>query len=111
MKTLLLRRARVVDPASGLDGIRDILVEEGRIAKVAQRITRPGGTAIDLDGLVVAPGFIDMHVHLREPGQEWKETIASGCAAAAAGGFTGVACMANTEPVNDTRAVTELIVS
>ncbi len=111
MKTLLLRRARVVDPASGLDGIRDVLIEDGRIAKVAQRIQKTGGTALDLDGLVVAPGFIDMHVHLREPGQEWKETIASGCAAAAAGGFAAIASMANTDPVNDCRAVTELIVS
>ena len=109
MKTLLLRRARVVDPAGGIDGVRDVLIEGGRILKVAQRIQRRDGQAIDLDGLVLCPGFIDMHVHLREPGQEWKETIASGCAAAAAGGFTAVAAMANTNPVNDCRAVTELI--
>ncbi len=111
MKTLLLRRARVVDPAGGVDGIRDVLIEGGRILKVAQRIQRRDGQAIDLDGLVLCPGFIDMHVHLREPGQEWKETIASGTAAAAAGGFTAVAAMANTDPVNDSRAVTEMIVA
>ena len=109
MKTLLFRRARVVDPATGIDGLRDVLVEGGRISKVASRITKSGAQTIDLEGLVLAPGFIDMHVHLREPGQEWKETIASGCAAAASGGFTAVACMANTDPVNDSRAVTELI--
>lgn len=111
MKTLLLRRARVVDPASGLDGVRDVLIEGGRVQKVAQRIQRREGSAIDLDGLVLCPGFIDMHVHLREPGQEWKETIASGTAAAAAGGFTAVAAMANTDPSNDSRAVTEMIVA
>jgi dihydroorotase len=111
VKTLLLRRARVVDPASGIDGVRDVLIEGGRILKVAQRIQRRDGQAIDLDGLVLCPGFIDMHVHLREPGQEWKETIASGTAAAAVGGFTAVAAMANTDPVNDSRAVTEMIVA
>ncbi len=111
MKTLLLRRARVVDPAGGIDGVRDVLIEGGRILKVAQRIQRRDGQAIDLDGLVLCPGFIDMHVHLREPGQEWKETVASGTAAAAVGGFTAVAAMANTDPVNDSRAVTELIVA
>ena len=111
MKTLLIRRARVVDPVAGLDGVRDVLIEEGKISKVAARIQKPGVPTLDLDGLVVAPGFIDMHVHLREPGQEWKETIASGCAAAAAGGFVAVACMANTDPVNDCRAVTEMILA
>jgi dihydroorotase len=111
VKTLLLRRARVVDPAGGIDGVRDVLIEGGRILKVAQRIQRRDGQAIDLDGLVLCPGFIDMHVHLREPGQEWKETIASGTAAAAVGGFTAVAAMANTDPVNDSRAVTEMIVA
>ncbi len=111
MKSLLLRRGRVIDPLSGLDAVRDILIENGRIERVGQRLTRSGsGTTIDLDGLVVCPGFIDMHVHLREPGQEAKETIAAGCAAAATSGFTAVAAMANTLPVNDCRAVTELIV-
>ncbi len=112
MKTLLLRRARVIDPASGLDAVRDVLVEGDRVAKVGARIPRrEGSTVLDLDGLVLVPGLVDMHVHLREPGQEWKETIASGAAAAAAGGFTAVAAMANTDPVNDCRAVTELIVA
>ncbi|RMG42934.1 MAG: dihydroorotase [Acidobacteria bacterium] len=111
MDRLLLRGARVVDPASGLDGVRDVLVAGGRIVSVAAGITERPPVTIDLDGLVLAPGFIDMHVHLREPGQEHKETIASGCAAAAAGGFTAIASMANTEPVNDCRAVTEMILA
>ena len=106
---LLLKNGRVVDPASGLDAKRDVLVEKGKIAKVASSITADGVKTIDCKGLVVCPGFIDMHVHFREPGQEWKETVASGCAAAAAGGFTGVACMPNTIPVNDSRPVTESI--
>lgn len=109
MKTLLLRRARVVDPVSGIDAVRDLLIEGGRIIKVAARIQRKEGQTLDLEGLVLCPGFIDMHVHLREPGQEWKETIATGCRAAAAGGFTAVASMPNTDPVNDGRAVTEMI--
>lgn len=111
MKTLLLRRARLVDPASGVDGVRDVLVEDGRIARVSGRSSRREGTVIDLDGLVLAPGFIDMHVHLREPGYEWQETIASGAAAAAASGFTAVAAMPATDPVNDNRAVTETILA
>ncbi|MFN7966416.1 MAG: dihydroorotase [Acidobacteriota bacterium] len=111
MKSVLLRRGRVIDPASGLDAVRDVLIEGGRIERIGQRLTRTGsGTTIDLDGFVVCPGFIDMHVHLREPGQESKETIAAGCAAAATSGFTAVAAMANTLPVNDCRAITELIV-
>ncbi len=106
---LLLEGGRVLDPASGLDARRDVLVERGKIARVAASIADDDAKTIDCKGLLVCPGFIDMHVHFREPGQEWKETVASGCAAAAAGGFTGVACMPNTIPVNDCRAVTELI--
>jgi dihydroorotase len=106
---LLLENGRVIDPASGLDDTRDVLIEDGRIARVDRRIDAEGAERIDLRGLFVCPGFIDMHVHLREPGQEWKETVATGTAAAAAGGFTGVACMANTVPVNDCRSVTEFI--
>jgi dihydroorotase len=108
---LLLKNGRVVDPASGVDETLDLLIEQGKVARVGRRIDEPGAKTIDLSGLVVAPGFIDMHVHLREPGQEWKETVATGTAAAAAGGFTGVACMANTIPVNDSRSVTELIMT
>ncbi|MGE5199193.1 MAG: amidohydrolase family protein, partial [Rhodospirillaceae bacterium] len=110
---LLLRGARVVDPASGVDGARDILIEDGRIALVDVSIP-PGETGqttvVDLGpSLVVCPGFIDMHVHLREPGFEHKETVASGAASAVAGGFTAVACMPNTNPVNDSASVTRFI--
>ena len=108
---LVLRGGRVVDPACGVDGPLDVLIEEGRIARVERSIQDRGAEAFDCTGLVVCPGFIDMHVHLREPGQEWKETVASGTAAAAAGGFTAVACMPNTMPVNDSRSVTEMILT
>ncbi len=100
----------MVDPGSGTDGPRDVLIEDGRIVRVEPRIDAAGAELIDARGLVVCPGFIDMHVHLRDPGLEWKETIASGTRAAAAGGFTSVACMPNTVPVNDSRSVTEYIV-
>jgi dihydroorotase len=111
VKTLLLRRARVIDPASDLDAVRDVLIEGGRIAKVSARSLKREGTVFELEGLVVAPGFIDLNAHLGEPGYEWKETIGSGGAAAAAGGFTAVAAMPSTDPINDCRAVTELIVA
>ncbi len=106
---LLLRNGRVLDPASGVDDTLDVLIEDGRIARLEAKIPARGAEVADLAGLVVCPGFLDMHVHLREPGQEWKETIATGTRAAAAGGFTGVACMPNTVPVNDSRSVTESI--
>ena len=100
-----------MDPAQGLEEVRDLLVEDGKIAglETAGTIPAEGRKVIDARGLVVAPGLIDMHVHLREPGEEYKETIASGTAAAARGGFTAVACMPNTKPVNDTSAVTHFI--
>ncbi len=105
MKDLLILNARAIDPATSLDGPRDIHVREGRIAAI-----EPAGTlskiaaaeTIDATGLALSPGLIDIHVHLREPGQTWKETIASGTRAAAAGGFTTVVAMPNTVPVNDT---------
>jgi dihydroorotase len=106
---LLLKNARVVDPANGIDGVRDLLVEGRVIARVATDLPPEGAHVVDLTGLVVTPGLIDMHVHLREPGQEHKETIASGTAAAVAGGFTAVACMPNTDPVNDQASVTQFI--
>ena len=108
---LLLRNGRVVDPASGVDDKLDLLIEGGKVVRLEERIRTTGAETIDAQGLVVCPGFIDMHVHLREPGQEWKETIASGTRAAAAGGFTGIACMPNTIPVNDNRSVTDLIIA
>jgi dihydroorotase len=111
--TLLLKGARVIDPASGIDGTRDILIEGDRIAQVDVSIP-PGETSatkiVELPpSLVVCPGFVDMHVHLREPGYEHKETVATGVAAAVAGGFTAVACMPNTNPVNDNSSVTRFI--
>ena len=109
MSGLLLRGGRVVDPAGGLDAVRDVLLRNGRVERVERDISAPGIDVMDCAGLVVAPGFIDMHVHLREPGQEYKETVESGTRAAVAGGFTGVACMANTVPPNDNVAVTESI--
>ena len=108
---LLLKNARVVDPSSGLDAPRDVLIEGGRIARVEPRIAVDGAEVLDLAGLHVCPGFIDMHVHLREPGYEWKETIATGTRAAAAGGFTGVACMPNTVPPIDSRSVVEFVLA
>ena len=106
---LLLKNGRVIDPASGLDAKRDVLIDKGKISRIGASIDGDGAKTIDCTDRVVCPGFLDMHVHFREPGQEWKETVASGCAAAAAGGFTGVACMPNTIPVNDSRPVTEMI--
>lgn len=108
MKPLLIRGGRTIDPASGLDGPRDVLVRDGRIAA----IEKPGNVKVadaevfDARGLVIAPGLIDIHVHLREPGQAYKETIATGTAAAAAGGFTTVCAMPNTTPVNDSPEMT-----
>jgi len=108
---MLIAGGLVVDPALGLEEVRDLLVEDGRIVALEPpgAIPAEGREVIDARGLVVAPGLIDMHVHLREPGEEYKETIETGTAAAARGGFTGVACMPNTRPVNDSSAVTRFI--
>lgn len=111
MSRLLIKNARVVDPSQRLDEGLDILVVDGKLAKLAERIHAPEAETIDATGLVAAPGFIDVHVHLREPGFEYKETIASGTAAAVAGGFTAVCCMPNTQPVHDNPAVTEFILA
>ena len=103
----------MIDPASKLDAEHDVLVRDGRVAEVAPR-SRIRGSAdetFSARGLIVAPGFIDLHVHLREPGQSYKETIATGTAAAAAGGFTSVCCMPNTSPVNDAAEITEWILA
>ena len=110
MRTLV-RGGRLVDPSSGLDGIADILIEDGRIAALGPKLDAAAERTIDAAGLVVVPGLIDMHVHLREPGFESKETIASGARAAARGGFTTVCAMPNTNPVNDDRAVTERVLA
>ena len=109
MKTLL-KGGRVVDPAAGRDGEFDLLVEDGRIARIGKGLPAEGAEVVEVRrGWIVAPGLIDIHVHLREPGQEHKETIATGTASAVAGGFTAVACMPNTDPVNDHPGITELI--
>ena len=107
----LLRGGRVVDPVNGRDGIFDVLIDDGRIVKVGRDLPVDAGTTVVEipERFVVCPGLIDMHVHLREPGQEHKETVATGAAAAVAGGFTAVACMPNTDPVNDHAGVTEYI--
>ena len=109
MKPLLIKNGRVVDPASGLDDKRDLLIEAGRIAALDKSISRADAEVFDASNFAVAPGFIDLHVHLREPGKEGAETIATGARAAAAGGFTAVACMPNTQPVNDNPLVTRYI--
>jgi dihydroorotase len=110
---LLIKNGRVLDPASKTDAARDVLLDGERIAEIAPagRISQNGNTEIfDASGLIVAPGFIDMHVHLREPGQENSETIETGTQAAARGGFTVVCCMPNTKPVNDNASITRFIV-
>jgi dihydroorotase len=108
---LLIKNGRVVDPESQTDDQLDVLIDNGRIANINKNIITEAQRSIDATGLVVAPGFIDMHVHLREPGQENKETIRTGARAAAKGGFTSIACMPNTAPINDNVSVTDYIVS
>jgi len=108
---LLIKNGRVVDPASKTDKILDILIEKGKIVEIKTKINVKGPKVIDASGLVVAPGFIDMHVHLREPGQEDKETIETGSRAAAKGGFTSICAMPNTNPPNDNCGMTEYILS
>jgi dihydroorotase len=107
---LLLRGGRVVDPAAGRDGAFDVLIEGERVARIGKSLPVEGAEVIDVKrDWIVAPGLIDIHVHLREPGQEHKETIATGARSAVTGGFTAVACMPNTDPVNDHPGITELI--
>lgn len=109
---LLIKGGRVVDPSQNIDDTMDLLVEDGRIKEMGKGLKAPAGAEIiDAAGLLVTPGLIDMHVHLRDPGLEYKEDIVTGTRAAAAGGFTSVACMPNTKPVNDNKAITSYIVN
>jgi dihydroorotase len=112
---LVFRGARVLDPSAGRDEVADVVVEKGRILRVGRdagaQLSGEGVRVVDAKGLWLAPGFIDLHVHFREPGQEYKEDIATGLAAAAAGGFTAVCPMPNTRPINDNRAITEMMVA
>ena len=111
MNSLLIRNGRVIDPATGGDAIADVLVRDGFIESIGTGlIAEDGIEVLDATGAIVAPGFIDMHVHLREPGIEHAETIETGARAAAAGGFTSICCMPNTLPVNDSATVTSYIV-
>jgi len=108
---ILLKGGRVIDPANGRDGDFDILVDDGRVARIGKDLPIDGASVLEVErGWIVSPGLIDIHVHLREPGQEHKETIATGTASAVAGGFTAVACMPNTEPVNDHAGITQFII-
>ena len=102
---ILLAGARVVDPAADRDEVLDVLVADGRVASVERAASREGATVIDCSGLVLAPGLVDLHAHLREPGREDKETVETGTRAAAVGGYTAVTAMANTDPVADNAAV------
>jgi dihydroorotase len=108
-RTLLIRGGRVVDPAAGRNGRADVLLKDGVVAEVADRIEAGDAEVFDASRLLVLPGFIDLHTHLREPGREYAETIHTGLRAAAAGGFTAVCAMPNTNPVNDTREVCEFV--
>ena len=99
---LLIKQGRLVDPVGGIGGVMDILIEDGKVAAIGSEIHDEEATVIHADGFVVSAGLVDMHVHLREPGFEYKETIETGCAAAAKGGVTSIACMPNTKPVIDT---------
>ena len=110
MSPLLIKNGHVVDPASGRDGPADVRIDEGRIQAVGKNLDSNGSEVFDATGLIIAPGLIDMHVHLREPGIEHSETIETGARAAAAGGFTSICCMPNTLPVNDNATVTSYII-
>jgi dihydroorotase len=107
---ILIRGGRILDPQSGRDERTDLLLEDGRIAALGSGLPAEGALLLDATGRWVAPGFVDLHCHLREPGQEYKEDIGTGGRAAVAGGFTAVACMANTQPVNDDPATTDYII-
>lgn len=109
----LIKGGRVIDPETGVNSVMDIVVEDGKITSIGKRKaqrTKAKAEVIEASGKIVTPGLIDMHVHLREPGHEYKETVETGCLAAAHGGFTTICCMPNTDPVNDNQSVTDYIV-
>lgn len=109
MKTHLICNGTIIDPSQSLEAKRDLLIRDGHVAEIAEHISADDAEVFDATGLIVAPGFIDLHVHLREPGFEYKETIESGARAAVAGGFTSVCCMPNTKPINDNSSVTSFM--
>ena len=111
MKTVLIKNGHLVDPKNKINGNFDILIEGDKVKEIALSIKATADEIIDAKGCIVAPGFIDLHVHLREPGFEWKETVRSGCTAAVLGGYTTICSMPNTNPVNDSRETTEYILS
>ena len=100
----------MIDPSQGINQVRDLLIEDGRVVEIGEGLTEENTEIFDATNLIVAPGFIDLHVHLREPGEEYKETIASGVKAAVAGGFTSICAMPNTKPVNDNASITRYII-
>jgi dihydroorotase len=109
---IFIEGGRVIDPAGGLDAVRTVVLRDGKVAEVAERVERPkDARTVDARGKWVTPGFIDLHCHLREPGQEYKETVGTGARAAVAGGFTSIVAMPNTKPVNDNTSVTELMLA
>ncbi len=107
--SVLLKGGRLVDPANRVDAVKDVLLEGGKVAQIGDRLAAVADTVLDVSGKWVLPGFIDLHVHLREPGEEGKETVLTGCRAAVAGGFTSVVAMPNTKPVNDSPLVTRFV--
>src|SRR5690242_3240990 len=109
MSRLLIKNGRIIDPANQVDRTADLAIEDGVVREIAPGIDATGAEVFDASGLIVAPGFIDIHVHLREPGFEHSETIETGSRTAAAGGFTSICCMPNTKPVNDSPTVTHYI--
>ena len=106
---LLIEGGHIIDPGR-FNGIGDLVIDEGKIVAIGRGVNAPpGATRVSAAGRLVVPGFVDLHVHFREPGFEYKETIQSGAASAVAGGFTTVCCMPNTNPVNDNQAITEFM--
>jgi dihydroorotase len=107
---ILIKNGTIIDPSQSMEKQKDLLIRDGRVEAIDESLDAEGAEIFDATDLIVAPGFIDLHVHLREPGFEYKETIASGARAAVAGGFTSVCCMPNTKPVNDNSSVTSFII-